>query len=188
MVRAPAWSASCSSWPARLRPPSFSWTKLTGVWWGARSRSYAPHARTVAAAENSAVVTWRPCVDPFSLVCSIGSSRVESSSGGGGDKEVQRTMLELLNQLDGFEPSQNIKVVMATNRIDILDPALLRPGRIDRKIEFPPPNEAVRTLRERPSAHQRAAHLLASHKRACVCAWMCSCSRAPRFCPSTRVR
>lgn len=53
-------------------------------------------------------------------------------------------MLELLNQLDGFESSQNIKIVMATNRIDILDDALLRPGRIDRKIEFPHPNEAAR--------------------------------------------
>jgi 26S proteasome regulatory subunit T6 len=68
---------------------------------------------------------------------SIGQSRGGS---GGGDSEVQRTMLELLNQLDGFEPAQNIKVIMATNRIDILDAALLRPGRIDRKIEFPNPN------------------------------------------------
>lgn len=74
---------------------------------------------------------------------SIGSSRLEGGSGGG-DSEVQRTMLELLNQLDGFEAHQNIKVVMATNRIDILDSALLRPGRIDRKIEFPPPNEEAR--------------------------------------------
>ena len=73
---------------------------------------------------------------------SIGSTRVEGSSGG--DSEVQRTMLELLNQLDGFEPKQNIKVIMATNRIDILDSALLRPGRIDRKIEFPAPGEEAR--------------------------------------------
>merc|ERR1712178_605804 len=73
---------------------------------------------------------------------SIGSTRIES--GGGGDSEVQRTMLELLNQLDGFEPHQNIKIIMATNRIDILDSALLRPGRIDRKIEFPDPNEDAR--------------------------------------------
>ena len=68
--------------------------------------------------------------------------RIESGSGG--DSEVQRTMLELLNQLDGFESTKNIKVIMATNRIDILDSALLRPGRIDRKIEFPPPNEEAR--------------------------------------------
>ena len=72
---------------------------------------------------------------------SIGSSRADSTNS---DSEVQRTMLELLNQLDGFEANQNIKVIMATNRIDILDSALLRPGRIDRKIEFPAPTEAAR--------------------------------------------
>jgi 26S proteasome regulatory subunit T6 len=72
---------------------------------------------------------------------SIGSSRV---SGQKGDSEVQRTMLELLNQLDGFEATQQIKIIMATNRIDILDDALMRPGRIDRKIEFPHPNEECR--------------------------------------------
>lgn len=74
---------------------------------------------------------------------SIGSSRIDGS-GGGNDSEVQRTMLELLNQLDGFEATQSIKVIMATNRIDILDSALLRPGRIDRKIEFPAPNAEAR--------------------------------------------
>ncbi|KAF5950101.1 hypothetical protein HYC85_012094 [Camellia sinensis] len=66
---------------------------------------------------------------------SIGSARMESGFGNG-DNEVQRTMLELLNQLDRFEASNKIKVLKATNRIDILDQALLRPGRIDRKIEF----------------------------------------------------
>mmetsp|Transcript_2983 Transcript_2983/g.6977 ORF Transcript_2983/g.6977 Transcript_2983/m.6977 type:complete len:403 (+) Transcript_2983:75-1283(+) len=75
-------------------------------------------------------------------VDSIGSTRIEGSEGG--DSEVQRTMLELLNQLDGFESSSNIKVLMATNRLDILDDALIRPGRIDRKIEFPNPNEGAR--------------------------------------------
>eukprot|EP01039_Chlorochromonas_danica_P004267 gene4267-4687_t len=73
---------------------------------------------------------------------SIGSQRLEGSQGG--DSEVQRTMLELLAQLDGFEATQNIKVIMATNRIDILDTALLRPGRIDRKIEFPNPTASSR--------------------------------------------
>merc|ERR1719464_1473822 len=72
---------------------------------------------------------------------SIGGSRVQGSRG---DSEVQRTMLELLNQLDGFEETSQIKIIMATNRIDILDDALLRPGRIDRKIEFPNPNEDSR--------------------------------------------
>ncbi|GKD67679.1 26S proteasome regulatory subunit 8 homolog B-like protein [Tanacetum coccineum] len=73
---------------------------------------------------------------------SIGSATMVSGIGSD-DGEVQRTMLELLNQLNGFEASNKIKVLMATNRIHILDQALLRPARIDRKIEFPNPNEDV---------------------------------------------
>ncbi|CAL6029023.1 26S_protease regulatory subunit 8 [Hexamita inflata] len=73
---------------------------------------------------------------------SIGGKRYDSASGA--EQEVQRTMLELLSQLDGFEPNTQIKLIMATNRIDMLDDALLRPGRIDRKIELPPPNAEAR--------------------------------------------
>uniref|UniRef100_A0A7S2UXQ0 AAA+ ATPase domain-containing protein n=1 Tax=Fibrocapsa japonica TaxID=94617 RepID=A0A7S2UXQ0_9STRA len=61
-----------------------------------------------------------------------------------GDREVQRTMLELLSQLDGFTSANNIKVIAATNRPDVLDPALLRSGRLDRKIELPHPTEEAR--------------------------------------------
>ncbi|XP_035894320.1 26S proteasome regulatory subunit 6A-B-like [Anopheles stephensi] len=72
----------------------------------------------------------------------IGTKRFDSTKAG--DREVQRTMLELLNQMDGFGPSDDIKVIGATNRVDILDPALLRSGRLDRKIEFPHPNDEAR--------------------------------------------
>lgn len=68
----------------------------------------------------------------------VGSKRYDSSSGG--TREIQRTMLELLNQLDGFDERGDVKVIMATNKIESLDPALIRPGRIDRKIEFPLPD------------------------------------------------
>mmetsp|Transcript_132 Transcript_132/g.159 ORF Transcript_132/g.159 Transcript_132/m.159 type:complete len:433 (-) Transcript_132:167-1465(-) len=61
-----------------------------------------------------------------------------------GDREVQRTMLELLNQMDGFSSNEKIKVIAATNRPDSLDPALLRSGRLDRKVELPHPGEAAR--------------------------------------------
>jgi len=73
----------------------------------------------------------------------IGTKRYESTSGG--EREIQRTMLELLNQMDGFDARADVKVIIATNRIESLDPALLRPGRVDRKIEFPLPD--VKTKR-----------------------------------------
>ena len=72
----------------------------------------------------------------------VGTKRYESNSGG--EREIQRTMLELLNQLDGFDSRGDVKVIMATNRIETLDPALIRPGRIDRKIEFPLPDEKTK--------------------------------------------
>lgn len=71
----------------------------------------------------------------------IGTKR---GSGEGETREVHRTMLELLNQLDGFTQDDRIKVIAATNRPDILDPALLRSGRLDRKVELPLPNEEAR--------------------------------------------
>jgi 26S proteasome regulatory subunit T2 len=74
----------------------------------------------------------------------VGTKRYDSSSGG--EREIQRTMLELLNQLDGFDARGEVKVIMATNRIETLDPALIRPGRIDRKIEFPLPDIPTRRM------------------------------------------
>jgi len=72
----------------------------------------------------------------------VATKRYDSTSGG--EREIQRTLLELLNQLDGFDDRGDVKVIMATNRIDTLDPALIRPGRIDRKIEFPLPDEKTK--------------------------------------------
>lgn len=76
----------------------------------------------------------KACLIFFDEIDAVGGARFDD--GAGGDNEVQRTMLELINQLDGFDPRGNIKVLMATNRPDTLDPALLRPGRLDRKVEF----------------------------------------------------
>ncbi|KAM3171218.1 26S protease regulatory subunit 7 [Hymenolepis weldensis] len=85
----------------------------------------------------------KACIIFFDEIDAIGGARFDD--GAGGDNEVQRTMLELINQLDGFDPRGNIKVLMATNRPDTLDPALVRPGRLDRKIEFGLPDLPGRT-------------------------------------------
>jgi 26S proteasome regulatory subunit T4 len=83
-----------------------------------------------------------PCVIFMDEIDAIGGKR--QGEGSSADREIQRTLMELLNQLDGFEALGQVKIVMATNRPDILDPALLRPGRLDRKIEIPLPNDASR--------------------------------------------
>jgi len=83
-----------------------------------------------------------PCIIFMDEIDAIGGRRF--SEGTSADREIQRTLMELLNQLDGFEALGKVKMIMATNRPDVLDPALLRPGRLDRKIEIPLPNEANR--------------------------------------------
>lgn len=81
------------------------------------------------ARENSPAIIFIDEID------AIATKRFDAQTGA--DREVQRILLELLNQMDGFDQTTNVKVIMATNRADTLDPALLRPGRLDRKIEFP---------------------------------------------------
>ncbi|ESQ21307.1 MAG: 26S proteasome subunit P45 family [uncultured Acidilobus sp. CIS] len=84
----------------------------------------------------------RPSIIFIDEIDAIGARRVDI--GTSGDREVQRTMLQLLAELDGFDPLEGVKVVAATNRIDLLDPALLRPGRFDRLIEVPLPDKRGR--------------------------------------------
>ena len=84
-----------------------------------------------------------PCVIFMDEIDAIGGRRF--SDGNSSDREIQRTLMELLNQMDGFDVLGKVKVIMATNRPDVLDPALLRPGRLDRKIEIPLPNEVARS-------------------------------------------
>jgi len=83
-----------------------------------------------------------PCIIFMDEIDAIGGRRF--SQGTSADREIQRTLMELLNQMDGFDELGKVKIIMATNRPDVLDPALLRPGRLDRKIEIPLPNEAGR--------------------------------------------
>jgi proteasome regulatory subunit len=72
----------------------------------------------------------------------IGYQRLKIATSG--DREVQRTLMQLLSELDGFEQRGDVKIIGATNRVDILDPALLRPGRFDRMIDFPIPDDEAR--------------------------------------------
>merc|ERR550537_970512 len=83
-----------------------------------------------------------PCIIFMDEIDAIGGRRF--SEGTSADREIQRTLMELLNQLDGFDVLGKVKMISATNRPDVLDPALMRPGRLDRKIEIPLPNEAAR--------------------------------------------
>jgi len=84
----------------------------------------------------------QPCIIFMDEIDAIGGKRF--SEGTSADREIQRTLMELLNQMDGFDALGKVKIIMATNRPDVLDQALLRPGRLDRKIEIPLPNEAAR--------------------------------------------
>nr|VWO95127.1 AAA domain-containing protein [Ganoderma boninense] len=113
----------------------------------------------------------KACIIFFDEVDAIGGARFDD--GAGGDNEVQRTMLELINQLDGFDPRGNIKVLMATNRPDTLDPALLRPGRLDRRVEFSLPDNEGR------------AHILRIHARSMSVERNIRFDLIARLCPNT---
>ncbi|CAG2107341.1 unnamed protein product, partial [Medioppia subpectinata] len=82
----------------------------------------------------------QPCVIFMDVIDAIGGRRF--SGGTSADREIQRTLMELLNQMDGFDSLGRVKMIMATNRPDTLDPALL--SRLDCKIEIPLPNEEGR--------------------------------------------
>jgi 26S proteasome regulatory subunit T4 len=84
----------------------------------------------------------QPCIIFIDEIDAIGGKRGNDASSS--DREIHRTLMEMLNQIDGFDDLGKVKVIMATNRPDVLDPALLRPGRLDRKIEIPLPNESGR--------------------------------------------
>lgn len=85
-----------------------------------------------------------PCIVFIDEVDAIATKRFDAQTGA--DREVQRILLELLNQMDGFDQTTNVKCIMATNRADTLDPALLRPGRLDRKIEFAQPDRRQKRM------------------------------------------
>jgi|EP00945_MAST-04E_sp_MAST-4E-sp1_P007021 26S proteasome regulatory subunit T1 len=110
----------------------------------------------------------KACIIFFDEVDAIGGSR-----GGEGDGEVQRTMLQIVTELDGFDARGNVKVLMATNRPDTLDPALVRPGRIDRKVEFGLPDLEGR------------AQILRIHAKSMSCDRDIRYELIARLCPNT---
>merc|ERR1712242_694730 len=115
--------------------------------------------------------TKKACILFIDEVDAIGGSR--GGDEGNSDSEVQRTMLEIVNQLDGFEARGNVKILMATNRPDTLDPALLRPGRLDRKVEFGLPDLEGR------------AHILKIHSKRMNCDRDIRYELLARLCPNT---
>lgn len=114
----------------------------------------------------------RACIVFFDEVDAIGGAR-GGGDDNGSDNEVQRTMLQIVTELDGFDARGNIKVLMATNRPDTLDPALLRPGRLDRKVEFGLPDLEGR------------GHILKIHSKRMNCDRGIRFELIARLCPST---
>ena len=158
--RVPVWSESCSRWHVPKKREHCGSARFSAALSPRLSHPYLqlrhPPVTCYSLAchdTRSADITisvlgasWahvRRCIIFFDEVDAIGGARFDD--GAGGDNEVQRTMLEMVNQLDGFDARGNIKVLMATNRPDTLDPALIRPGRLDRKIEFGLPDLEGRT-------------------------------------------
>lgn len=114
----------------------------------------------------------RACIVFFDEVDAIGGAR-SAGDDNGSDNEVQRTMLQIVTELDGFDARGNIKVLMATNRPDTLDPALLRPGRLDRKVEFGLPDLEGR------------GHILKIHSKRMNCDRDIRFELIARLCPNT---
>ena len=115
----------------------------------------------------------RACIVFFDEVDAIGGARSSGGDDNGSDNEVQRTMLQIVTELDGFDARGNIKVLMATNRPDTLDPALLRPGRLDRKVEFGLPDLEGR------------GHILKIHSKRMNCDRDIRFELIARLCPNT---
>ena len=112
-----------------------------------------------------------PCIIFMDEIDAIGGRRF--SEGTSADREIQRTLMELLNQMDGFDQLGKTKVIMATNRPDTLDPALLRPGRLDRRVEFGLPDNKGR------------AHILRIHARSMSVERNIRFDLIARLCPNT---